>query len=252
MHCGGRLSPRSATSEQTRHPKIALGDHHQCTRRSSGATASESAIRPERVVTVDRLSPLAHWATIDATLTHVTKAMLKKADPKHLAFIKELIVSGVESGAFDAALVAPGAEAAFFNGVEQGLRTGRIVTPQGPERLWAFVYFNIEKEKDQPLGFALLRGGDRMVEFWMAAIAPAFRRQGLGRLMFSEALSMVPVKNMLGRCNSKSAAAASLLLRLGFTDLGTGPEGTRFLLGPKSDAATRDAMRRAIERERRA
>lgn len=170
--------------------------------------------------------------------------MLKKTTPKHFEFIKKLIIQGAVDGAFDARLAAPDAGNLFFNGLLAGITAGRISLDGGnTDKLSAYTYFNQVHDKTRPLGFALFRGDSAFMEFWMAAIDPSFRDKGLGKLMFLEALQAVNIKNMMGRCGPGSEVAMHLLKKQGFIHIGTGPEGTRFLVGAKMPFPTRLAIK---------
>lgn len=175
--------------------------------------------------------------------------VLKKLALKHFDFVKMLIVDGATIGAFDQQLAAPSADLLFFNGLKSAIETG-FMTMAGSDtqRLWGYVYFNQAKVKDAPLGFALFKGGGpKMVnEFWMAGIAPEFRQQGMGKLMFGELLVAEAKSNLMARCNQGSQTAMDILLKRGFRHVGTGKEGTRFLVDhrmePKFQVAIRSTM----------
>lgn len=170
--------------------------------------------------------------------------MLKKTAPKHFEFIKELIIQGAVDRAFDAKLAAPDIGNRFFNSLLTGITTSKIFLDGGrPEKLSAYTYFNQIHDKTRPLGFAFFRGDSAFMEFWMAAVDPSFRDKGLGTLMFLEALQAVNVKNMMCRCGPDSEVAIHLLKKRGFIHIGTGPEGTRFLVGAKMPLPTQLAIK---------
>lgn len=175
--------------------------------------------------------------------------MLKKLTTKHFDFVRRLIVDGATIGAFDQQLASPMADLMFFNGLKRAIETGFMtLAGSDTQRMWGYVYFNQAKAKDAPLGFALFKGdGPKMVnEFWMAGIDPEFRHQGLGNLMFGEVLVAEAKSNLMARCNQGSQTAMDMLLKRRFIHVGTGKEGTRFLIDqrmePKFQAAIKTSM----------
>jgi ribosomal protein S18 acetylase RimI-like enzyme len=172
--------------------------------------------------------------------------MLKKATVQHFPFIRSLIIDGARNGAFEARLAGPEADTLFFSGLAVGMEAGYVTMNGKTNRLYAYAYFNPARDKKNPLGFALFQGDEYMTEFWMAAIAPEFRGQGLGEIMFIEALQAVKAKNMIGRCGPGSEGAAHILRKLGFSHLGTGSEGTQFWAGKQMASELKAQIRQSF------
>jgi GNAT superfamily N-acetyltransferase len=88
----------------------------------------------------------------------------------------------------------------------------------------------LKRKSSKRVHLANPNGEDDMTEFKIVAIAPHYSGRGLGKIMFNESLQAVKVKNLLGRCGVGFEGAAHILRKLGFVYLGTGPEGTQFLV----------------------
>lgn len=176
--------------------------------------------------------------------------MLKKLAAKHFEFVKELVIDGAKLGVFDQQLAGSDAEHLFFNGLSKAIDTGFLTKGEtGMQRFWGYAYFNPAKNKERPLGFVLLCGDGpgQVNEFWMAAIKPEYRNRGLGTLMFGEVLSAEGKSNLMCRCNQGSEIAMNMLLKRGFVHVGTGDEGTRFLIDTRMDRKFQDAINSVMQ-----
>ena len=65
--------------------------------------------------------------------------------------------------------------------------------------------------------------------------------------MFTDALREIKAQNLLCRCGQGSEGASYILRQLGFIFLGTGKEGTQFLVGKSMPIALRNQIRNLFE-----
>ena len=177
--------------------------------------------------------------------------MLKNLAVKHFEFVRELVIDGAMIGVFDRQLAGGNADNLFFNGLKRAIETGFLTKGgSGMQRFWGYVYFNAAQAKEDPLGFAMLCGDGpgQVNEFWMSAIKPEHRNRGLGKLMFSEVLAAEGKSNLMCRCNQGSEIAMNMLMKRGFVHVGTGDEGTRFLIDTRMEKKFQDAIRSVMQR----
>jgi len=152
--------------------------------------------------------------------------MMRYGTVRDHEFILSIILKEAANGHFERDLLLPEAT----RGLELELMS---VLSHQRRHNGSFAYALIWERNERRIGFIVMSAleGDTGNELWLAAVAPAYRRQGEGKKMIRTVLRQFKEQGvgLMARCTPESEAMYHLLTANGFVLDGTLPQGTRQL-----------------------